>query len=385
MVRTGAGTRSQSGHGRPGPRTDSVTVNAAILPFLERWALGVWGMVVDSAVWFLIGLILAGLLWHFFRGDTVARLLSGRSQRGVWRAALIGLPLPLCSCSVLPVAQQLRSSGASKGSLAAFLISTPETGVDSIALTYTLTDPVLTVARPVTAFATALAAGGAETFFPDKQAAPVPMSTEPCCDSDNCCADQQTGNRSTVIGSIKYAFTDLLGDLAPYLLIGFVLAGLVAALFGGELTDLPEVLRQGWGGYLGAILAGLPLYICASSSTPLAAVLLAGGFSPGMVLVFMMVGAATNVSTITVVNKIMGAPATVRYLTAIVIVSVAAGLLTDQVYGWLELVPTYTAGQAHAGAAWYDVAAGAMLGLLIVYWTAYDLRKRLRRFFLKKH
>lgn len=341
-------------------------------------------MLTASAVWFLVGLVLAGLLWHFFRARSIARLLAGNNRAGVLRAALIGLPLPLCSCSVLPVASQLRKSGAGRGAVAAFLVSTPETGVDSIALTYSLTDPILTVARPVSAFVTALVAGGLETAVSENHHAvedPVASSSDTaCCDS---CAESNSEPRKSLLNSIKYAFTDLLGDLAGYLLFGFLVAGLVGALFGQHLTQLPDVLRSGWGGYLGAIVAGLPLYICASSSTPLAAVLLAGGFSPGMVLVFMMTGAATNLSTIAVIRNILGAAGTVRYLLSIVVVSVLFGLLTDWTYRALSMQPVYRVAQIHESAMWYDQAAAGLLGALMLYWTLRKLSNRLRSFFLK--
>ena len=313
-------------------------------------------MLTASSLWFLIGIVLAGLVWHFFRDRSIARLMAGNNRKGVLRAALIGLPLPLCSCSVLPVASQLRSSGAGRGQVAAFLVSTPETGVDSIALTYSLTDPILTIARPVAAFVTALAAGTIETAFPDTQTLISQDSSScdsGCCD---CATNKAIQPKQGIFRSIHYAFTDLLGDLAPYLVFGFLLAGLVGALFGQHMTELPELLRSGWGGYLGAVIVGLPLYICASSSTPLAAALLAGGFSPGMVLVFMMSGAATNLSTIAVVKRILGLPGTIRYLITIVVVSILFGLLTDQAYLLLNVHPSYRFGDLYDGAAWYDPA-----------------------------
>ncbi len=349
---------------------------------VARWADGVWTLLLASALWFLIGLVLAGLLWHWLRGRSLARRMAGNDFGGVVRAALIGIPLPLCSCSVLPVASQLRSSGASRGATAAFLVSTPETGVDSIALTYTLTDPILTVARPATAFVTAVVAGSIETLFFDRTE-PDELIDKPC--EQSCCGQEVDvpDERRGIAQSIKYAFTDLMGDLAPYLLFGYLLAGLVGALFGQQLTEIPEILRSGWGGYAGAVIAGLPLYICASSSTPLAAVLLAGGFSPGMVLVFMMTGAATNLSTIAVVRKILGSAGTMRYLLAIAVVSIGFGLITDQVYQLLEIDPSYQFAAGEEASSWYDVAAAVLLGVMMAYWTVRATTRRLASFFLK--
>lgn len=326
--------------------------------------------------------MLAGLLKYFLSERDLLRLLVGGRGKGVVRAALVGLPLPLCSCSVLPVATQLRRSGVGKGAVASFLIATPESGVDSIMLTYALTDPVLTVARPVTAFVTALAAGGLESACGSSRVEQGRSEATSCgCDSGACGLPETTAARS-LIGSLRYAFTDILSDLAPYLLIGFVLAGLVGALLGDSVVSLPEFLRTGWGGYAGAVIAGLPLYICASASTPLAAVLLAAGFSPGMVLVFMLVGPATNVSALVVVRQLLGSLGTLRYLLTIVMVAVAAGLLLDQVYPFLHLAPGYRVEhQAHDPAMAQTIAA-VLLAFLLLYWTLYRLIRRLQKFSL---
>lgn len=326
--------------------------------------------------------MLAGLLKYFLNERDLLRLLAGGRGKGVVRAALVGLPLPLCSCSVLPVATQLRRSGVSKGAVASFLIATPESGVDSVMLTYALTDPVLTVARPVTAFVTALAAGGLESVSRPSRVDRLLAEAPPCgCDSGACGLPQEKTGRS-LPGALRYAFTDIMSDLAPYLLIGFVLAGLAGALLGDSMATLPDVLRTGWGGYAGAVIAGLPLYICASASTPLAAVLLAAGFSPGMVLVFMLVGPATNLTSLVVVRQLLGSLGTMRYLLVIVVVSIAAGLLVDQVYNLLSLMPSYRVQHlVHDPAALHTIAAIA-LTFLLLYWTSYRLIRRLQKFSL---
>lgn len=351
-------------------------------PFLIGWLAGIWEMLLESSFLFLVGLILAGLLWYFLSEKDVARLLSRGRGGGVIRAAIVGIPLPLCSCSVLPVATQLRKAGAGRGAVTSFLIATPESGVDSIALTWALTDPLMTVARPVTAFATAIAAGGIEGVT-KQEAASAPEIDEPAnCGCDDSCGSENKTEERTLLGSLRYAFTDIMGDLAPYLLIGFILAGLAGSLLGEGVSNLPATLTSGWGGYVGAIIAGLPMYICASASTPLAAVLLTSGFSPGMVLVFMLVGPATNIATLSVVKKLLGNLATVRYLLVIVIVSVLAGLLVDQAYQWLDVTPAYKY-EAHThGHSWYETGSAVLLTFLVLYWTLYKLVRRLQNFSL---
>jgi len=351
--------------------------------FLIGWLAGIWEMMLESSFLFLVGLILAGLLWYFLSENDVARLLSRGRGGGVIRAALIGIPLPLCSCSVLPVADQLRKAGAKRGAVASFLIATPESGADSIALTYALTDPLMTVARPITAFATAVAAGGIEAVSSDDvSAAPantVVSAAEDCGCDDSCGLNKE---KRTLFGSLKYAFTDIMSDLAPYLLVGFVLAGLAGSLLGNGVENLPSFLTTGLGVYLGAIVAGLPLYICGSASTPLAAVLLTSGFSPGMVLVFLLVGPATNLSALAVVKKLLGNLGTIRYLLVIVGVSLVAGLVVDQLYSLLDVTPAYKYEASAHSHGWHETVAAVFLTFLILYWSLFKLVRRLQKFSL---
>jgi uncharacterized membrane protein YraQ (UPF0718 family) len=199
-----------------------------VTAFLTAWAEGTWQMILDSAPYFLLGLVLAGLIWVFLNEKNLSRLVGSNRNKAVWRAAIIGVPLPLCSCSVLPVATQLRQTGLSKGATASFLISTPESSVDSILLTYSLTDPLLTVARPVVAFLTAAAAGLTENAF-DGESAPARLEPVTVGCGDNCARASDHNNNGSIpgriLGGLRHAFTTLIGDLAPYLFLGFFLAG----------------------------------------------------------------------------------------------------------------------------------------------------------------
>lgn len=351
--------------------------------FYRLWAESTWEMLVDSSLLFLIGLALAGLIWLVMNRESVGRYLADRGIGGVFKASLIGIPLPLCSCSVLPVASQLRKSGASRGGVVAFLISTPESGVDSIMLTYSLTDPILTVARPISAFLAAFVAGAGEIML-RKPASALPkldLATSCCSDcSGASVANQQHSSLPARIWSgIKYAYTDLLADLAPYLLSGFLLAGLVGALLGTDLVNLPETIRTGWLGYAGAIFIGLPLYVCATSSTPLAAVMLAAGFSPGAVLVFLLVGPATNLASLVVIGRIIGAWATVRYLLAIIAVAVISGLVVDRVYAALDMSARYASGTGAHGDSWLGILSAIVLAVFILYYSGLKVLRRLRK------
>lgn len=337
-------------------------------------------MLVDSAFFFLLGLALAGIVWVILNERNVRRLVGKRPYQAVFRAAFVGVPLPLCSCSVLPVATQLRASGLGKGGTVSFLIATPESSVDSILLTYSLTDPLLTVARPVTAFLTAVAAGLTESSFEEDRVAPEgPTDSIAACD-DCCCEAAGSNSDGSLLtrmrDGLKHSFTTLITDLAPYLLVGYLLAGLVGALLGPDMTHLPGYLTGGWTAYLGATMVGVPLYVCATSSTPLAAVLLAAGFPPGAILVFLMVGPATNLAALSVLRKILGLWSTIRYLISIIVVSVACGLALDWLYRLSGVTPIYAPGADVSDSGWFHIACAAVLSLLILWHT---FKSRLRR------
>ena len=325
--------------------------------------------MLDSALLLLIGIILAGVIHLFLNAQNISRFISSNSKAQVWKLSLLGIPLPLCSCSVLPVAYQMRKSGVSRGGTVSFLISTPETGIDSILLTYSLMNPFMTIIRPVAAFVTAVVAGLWESAIPDKENKITNnLSVTKSCE---CCGSVKQAEKKSllkkIISGIKYAFSDLFGDIAFYLVIGYVLAGLVTTLVAEDSSNLITSLSSGWGGYLGALIIGVPLYICATSSTPLAAALLAAGFSPGAVLVFLLVGPATNLSSIGVVFKILKGWGTVRYLTAIVIVSLLCGFLIDWIYNYYEFNFVSDISFQHNHTGWIHIISAIILSSLILY------------------
>jgi uncharacterized membrane protein YraQ (UPF0718 family) len=356
---------------------------ASIGALFVGWAESVWNMLLDSAFLLLLGILLAGLIHLILSEKNLSRILKGKKGEVILRSALVGIPLPLCSCSVLPVASQLRRSGLSRGGTAAFLIATPETGIDSVLLTYSLTDPLLTVARPVAAFVTALAAGFAADFPETEETVEAGKEVElEQCDDCHGGVETTSLNRhdslvQKTVSALRYAFVDLLGDLAPYLVVGYLLAGLVALVLGEDIANIPETFRSGWGSYVGAIIVGLPLYICATSSTPLAAVLLGSGFSPGAIMVFLLVGPATNLAALAVVRQILGGRALVRYLGAIIVVSVACGVGVDGVYGMLDFRPDYQASEVSGESGWLAVVSAIVFSVYVTFLAAMKLVRRL--------
>ena len=305
------------------------------------------GVFYEASVYLLIGFFVAGLLHVYLPADLIARHLGRNDARSVGLAALFGAPIPLCSCGVLPAAASLQKQGAGRAPLVSFLISTPETGVDSVALTYGLMGPVMAVVRPVVAVVTALVAGIASIGVREDETAsgsssPALSDADATCD-DACApgAGQDPCDETGAPGaappspahrffhSLEYGFTSVLDDIALSLLVGMLLTGVLAGLLPDNFFD--EVL--GWGSgimpMLAMIVLGLPLYLCASASTPVAAALMVKGLSPGAALVFLLVGPATNLATMTVVGQLLGRRLLGVYLGAIILVSLMAGLLVD--------------------------------------------------------
>jgi len=350
-----------------------------------------WNLLLDSAIYILFGLLISGLFRTFLRPESVARHLGSGRFSSVFKAAIFGIPIPLCSCGVLPAAATLKKQGASTGATTAFLISTPESGADSIAVSYALLDPLLTILRPVTAFVTALAAGVTENLFAGsgRSTPPAPDLSCPvdgCCDGSDCPpnehAHHHTGSEKLVAG-LKYAVTDVWGDLAGLFMLGLVLAGLITALIPNAVFT-----RLMGGGLLTMLImlaAGIPLYICATASTPIAAALILKGVSPGAALVFLIAGPATNITSLTVLFGILGKRAAVIYLAAIAVLTVLFGLATDQIYAVLGLSAQATV--AHAPELlprWLNYGGVAVLMLISVKPVAAGLKKKWANLFSRQ-
>ncbi len=333
--------------------------------------ISAWDLLLDSSAYVLFGLLVSGLLKMFLNPAGVARHLGRGRFLPVIKAALIGVPLPLCSCGVLPAAVALKKQGANNGATTAFLIATPESGVDSIAITYALLDPIMTIARPVTALVSAILAGVTENLFSQSQvsgnqAPDLACPVDACCDGLDCPPEAHQRHHplgTRMRAAFRYALRDVWGDMAAWFLLGLLLAGLITAL-------VPEaVLLRYLGGGVGSMLImlvlGIPLYICATASTPIAAALILKGVSPGAALVFLIAGPATNVTSLTVLAGVLGPRATAVYLAAISVSAVAFGMAVDALYAALGLSPQAAMGQAAewvpGWAAW--AAAIGLLGL----------------------
>ncbi|MDP3427363.1 MAG: SO_0444 family Cu/Zn efflux transporter [Humidesulfovibrio sp.] len=360
-------------------------MNALLLLLTESWHV-----FRQAAPFLIFGFFVAGLLKALVPADLLVRHFGGRGLASVLKGALLGAPLPLCSCGVLPAAMSLRRQGAGPGATTAFMIATPETGVDSIAVTYALIDPLMTALRPISAVLTAIVAGLASNLLPERllPVAPAVMApahkAEPSdCVSDRvsgcvtgsasgCCSTALPHTPATAAGlslrlrqGLGHAFGEMLADVGVWLVLGVLAAGAISAFvpptffldgLGGELTSM-----------LAMLLVGLPMYVCASSSTPIAASLLLKGLSPGAALVFLLTGPATNVTTITVMARTFGAAFTGVYVASIAICSVAFGLIANRIYAALGLdIHAVLGSVAETLPAWAEVASSVLLVALIL-------------------
>jgi uncharacterized membrane protein YraQ (UPF0718 family) len=345
--------------------------------FLESWHL-----LLDASVYILFGMLVGGLLKVFLNPSFVADHLGKGKFASVFKAALFGIPIPLCSCGVLPAAASLKKQGANNGATTAFLISTPESGVDSMAITYALLDPIMTVARPVAAFITAVAAGMAENLLHTQKEMDWLRVVDRSCPVDNCCdgieclPEDHARHHSfaeKIVSGLKFAVYDLWGDLAGWFFAGLLLAGIVAALVPTDIMS--RYLGGGLPSMMIMLAVGIPMYICATASTPVAAALILKGVSPGAALVFLLVGPATNITSLSVLFGILGKRATAIYLATLSLFAVCSGLIVDQIYAGFSISALAVAGRAGEIVPYWLRLAGALFIILLSVRPLYRLAR----------
>ena len=324
---------------------------------LDHIVASFWHTLLEMAPYLLLGFLVAGILSVFISAEWVERHLGKGRWLPIVKASLFGVPLPLCSCGVIPVAASLRKQGANRGATISFLISTPQTGVDSIAVTYSLLGKTFALFRPIAAFVAGVYGGGVVAQFDKESEQPNPVGEEKkaCCG----CGPR----RSKWSQAMHHGFVVLPRDIAGSLLLGLLAAGIISAF-------VPENyfaggLGSGWSAKGIMLLLGIPLYVCATSTVPVAAALIATGISPGAALVFLMTGPATNAATIVTIWNVLGKRTAVLYLGVVAASALLAGEVMDRIY-------THTGDVAGPGAHWMIpgwakvILAVALLAVLLV-------------------
>ena len=324
----------------------------------------VWGILIssfellkDMAPYLLFGFFVAGILHEFISAELIARHLGKSSLGSVLKAAIFGVPLPLCSCGVIPPTMALRKAGASRGSVLSFLIATPTSGVDSIAATYSLLGPLFAAYRVAASFVAAIFSGVTANIL-DK----TPDDPEEETDATD---HRRSGGLWEMTKDVfHYAFIELLSEIGKWLIIGILIGGVITYLlpddfFGGALQ--PGLLT-----ILLMAAVSVPIYVCATGSIPIAAALMIKGLNPGAAFVFLLAGPATNSVAITVISKFLGKKSTIIYLTTLILSSIGLGLLLDAV--WTRLGFGLSMSQHHQHQllpTWLEWGAAFLLSALL--------------------
>ena len=313
-----------------------------------------WELTNAMAPYILFGLLFAGILHEIVPDSLVIKHLGKENLSSVVKATIFGIPLPVCSCGVIPLATSIKKSGASKGSVLSFLISTPITGIDSILATYGIFGWLFTIYRVITSIIIAIFAGIFTNIF-DKEEAndnkpkfslntqsvlKVAFTMQPkttkestsCCSDNSCCNSNTNSNNKkfSFISALKYGFLTLLGDIAKPLAWGLILGALITMLIPENLSNI--LTQYSWLSYLIIIAVAIPMYVCATASLPIAAAFILSGVSAGAAFVFLSAGPATNTVTIGVVKKMLGKKAVIIYLSTITIGSILFGLILDYLF-----------------------------------------------------
>ncbi|KTG16735.1 MULTISPECIES: SO_0444 family Cu/Zn efflux transporter [unclassified Guyparkeria] len=373
---------------------------------MMQWLNELWFLTLEAAPWLLLGLVIAALIKAFSDRLAIARYLSGESTGAVVRASLIGAPLPLCSCGVVPAVLGLRSAGAGNAPSMAFLVATPETGPDSISVSYGLLGPVYAIARPIAAIIGAIATGlvsgrfggttpaagtvssdasgdsccSGETSTSCCESTPA-QASEGCCEtkpdetSGDCCGSEapavpRTGER--LAHGFNYAFGQVLIDIVPWMVFGLAIAATAVVLIPEGFFDQPWGIV---GSYLLMAVIGVPMYVCATASTPIAAGLLVAGMSPGAALVFLLAGPATNIGTLGILRQHFGTRRIGLYLASVIASALIAGITLDLLWRQFDWALPESAPAGHAMAGDW-LAMGALTVLVIATLSAYWRRHR---------
>ena len=320
-------------------------------------------LVNSMSPYLLLGFTLAGLMHAFVPRAIYSRYLSGSNFRSVLGAAILGIPLPLCSCGVIPTAMSLRKEGASKGATISFLIATPQTGVDSIIATYSLMGLPFALLRPFAALVTALF-GGTLANYVDKSSASMAADGV----AQNCCANEEKFTFTQKIKSAAhYAYIEMMQDIGRWLVLGLVVAGVITVLVPDSFFSL--FAGRPLASMLMVLLFAIPMYLCATGSIPIAVALMLKGLSPGTALVLLMAGPAVNVASLLVIGKVMGRKSLITYLFSIIGCAILFGLGIDYLLPreWFTM-PLAHIHSCHScsGVSYFNVVCSIVLALLLV-------------------
>ena len=328
---------------------------------LHHIAYSFLNILNEMSPYVLLGFLIAGILHVFVNEATLTKHLSGNGWKPVLKAAAIGIPLPLCSCGVLPTAVSLRRQGASKAATTSFLIATPQTGVDSIAATYSLLGLPFALIRPIAALVGAVFGGMAVgKLSPDKN------QHISCADANTCATTAKQKFHHKLKESFRYGFVDMIDNMGKWLVIGLIIATLITvfvpdSLFTG-LRQYPLVAM------IAVVLIAIPMYICATGSIPIAMSLILKGLTPGVAFVLLMAGPAANFASILILDKTQGRKATAIYVASVIVTAISFGLVIDYLLpqAWFSINPLTDGHSGHMHLGWFETTCSIILAVLLL-------------------
>ena len=345
------------------------------MELVKEIVLEFWSLFMEMAPYLLLGFLIAGLLNGLIPKKYIVKHLGKSNFTSVFKASIFGIPLPLCSCGVIPTGISFRNQGASNGATISFLTSTPQTGVDSILATYSLLNWPWAIIKPIVALFSGVLSGlVVNKLEPDTRPAVNEIETEEI-------------KKSWFDRIFKYAFVDFLSDISRWLLLGLFLAALIAVFIPADLftsTLSNPYLNMGI-----MLIASIPVYVCATGSIPIAATLLLKGMNPGAVLVFLLAGPATNLATITVIWKSMGKRIAMIYVGGLMLLSIFFGVVIDQFLGFLKLddVTNFGIHNHHESTSITSIILASILLVLIIFAEAKKIlpRKKIKAMSVKTY
>ena len=361
----------------------------------------IFHIITEMAPYLLLGFFFAGLMHVFVPARFYTNYLADNSLRSVLYATLLGIPLPLCSCGVLPTALSLHKEGGSKGATTAFLIATPQTGVDSILATYSLMGLPMAIIRPIAALITALGGGTmanvlTASAYPQREGKAETHDAEAtehaccgheekekeesccCCGNEekekeeSCCCccheEKEEANASfggKLISALRYAFIDMLDDIGHWLVLGLVVAALITVFVPNDFFAI--FASNTWLSMLLVLLISVPMYICATGSIPIAVALMLKGLSPGTAFVMLMAGPACNIASILLIRRRLGTRTLMAYLGSIIVGALLTGVVIDQLLPREWFAVANNVACCHEGSAsWLEVACAVVLIVLLI-------------------
>ena len=291
-----------------------------IFNYLNIFVKEMWSLCVEMAPYILLGMLVSGIISVFIKSDMIFKHIGPKNFTSTLKSTLFGVPLPLCSCGVIPVAATLRESGASKGSTVSFLVSTPQTGVDSVFLTYGMLGPVFALFRPIAAFVSGILSGIVINNFDEDEHYHIRK--------DDLKKNNQLQKKYKIISGFKYGFISLPADIVVPLFKGLLVAAAISIFLPPDYIAnyfTSNIYVQ----FFTMLVISIPFYVCATASIPVAVALMAKGISPGAAFIFLMAGPATNASSIAVIKNILGAKTLYLYLSLISFSAIFFGFIFD--------------------------------------------------------